>query len=207
MQISSRSITALLILGCWGGLAAHSSQAQGHQSPSELFEKLQSEQTTDQARNELEKLGRSDPGVRQFLITSLPPLIDSGPRMATCPGYPCRAWENAVELAGSFKIGEAASALARWITVKDLNPWPGIRPYGERRETNLTAIALTRIGDSAIPALQQVVTSGSVESHAVAVRVLCTIHTPKAKAVLREDLPHESDPSLQEMIKTVLGEK
>ena len=34
-------------------------------------------------------------------------------------------------------------------------------------------------------------------------RVLCIIHTPKAKAVLRDLLPSESDPDLQAMIKNV----
>jgi hypothetical protein len=38
------------------------------------------------------------------------------------------------------------------------------------------------------------------------VRVLRIIHTPKAKAVLRDNLPRESDPDLQAMIKNVLRE-
>jgi PBS lyase HEAT-like repeat-containing protein len=207
MPISSRLITAVVVFGFWGGPGAHGIPAQARPSPSELIQNLQSEQTTDEARNELLKLGRSDPEVRQYLTAHLPPLIESGPSARICPGYPCQGWRNAVELAGNLKIGEASAALARWISVKDVNPWPGIHPYGNKVEINPSALALSRIGDPAIPALRHVLDSGSPGEHALAVRALCTINTPKAKAVLGEELPHESDPNLQAQIKRVLGEK
>ncbi|MGI0133611.1 MAG: hypothetical protein ACREBW_01460, partial [Candidatus Micrarchaeaceae archaeon] len=117
---------------------------------------------------------------------------------------PCRAWRNAVELAARLKIGEAAPALAQWISVKDINPWPGIRPYGTKLQINPTMIALSSIGDPAIPALQHVLDHGNAEQHALAVRTLCAIRTSKAKSVLRDDLSQESDPALQSMIKQAL---
>ena len=181
--MTCRLITALVVLGCWGGPGIHSILAQSRPSPSELLQELQSEQTTDRARDELLRFGKSDPAVREYLAVHLPPLIESGPSIETCPGYPCQTWRNAVELAGNLKIAETAPALARWIIVKDINPWPGIGPYGAKLEIDPTAIALSSIGDPAIPALRHVLDSGSPDEHTLAVRALCTIGTPKAKAV------------------------
>jgi len=41
--------------------------AQSHPSPSELVQQLQSKKTTNNARDELLKLGKSDPEARQYL--------------------------------------------------------------------------------------------------------------------------------------------
>jgi len=200
-------VVIVVALGYLGGPRVRCVAAQSHPSPSELVKELESDQNTDNARDELLKLGKSDPGIRQYLTVQLPPLIEIGPKMATCPGYPCQVWRNAVQLAGYLKIGEAAPALARWITIKDVNPWPGVQPYGNKLEINPAAIALSQMGDPAIPALQHVLDSGNPDERALAVRSLCTIHTPKAKAVIRNDLPRESDPSVQAMIKRTLIEK
>jgi hypothetical protein len=205
--MTCRLITALVVLGCWGGPGVHSILAQSRPSPSELLQELQSEQTTDRARDELLTFRKSDPLVREYLAVHLPLMIESGPSSATRPGYPCRTWRNAVELASNLKIAETAPALARWIAVKDINPWPGIGLYGNKLEINPTAIALSIIGDPAIPALRRVLGSGSPDEHTLAVHALSTIGTPKAKAVLRVDLRHEPDANLQALIKRVLEEK
>lgn len=205
--MTCRLITALVVLGCWGGPGVHSILAQSHPSPSELLQELPSEQTTDRARDELLRFGKSDPAVREYLAVHLPPLIESGPSSATCPSHPCQTWRNAVELAGNLRIAETAPALARWITVKDINPWPGIGTYGNKLEINPTAIALSSIGDPAIPALRHVLDSGSADKHTLAVRALCTIGTPQARAVLRADLRHEPDPNFQALINKVLEEE
>jgi hypothetical protein len=109
MRISSKWNMALIMLGCWPGLGVHSVVAQSNSLAAKLFQELQSLQTTNTTKMELLKLGRSDPGVRKYLTAHVPSLIDSGPSVATCSGYnPCPTWTNAVELAGNFKIGEAA---------------------------------------------------------------------------------------------------
>jgi hypothetical protein len=109
-----------------------------------------------------------------------------------------------VELAGDLKISEASSALAAWIN------WRKEGPFLPTLEVQLifypAAKALTETGDPAIPVLQRVLNSGNSEVHARAVRVLCIIHTPKAKAALHDNLPRESDPDLQAMTKNVLRE-
>jgi len=124
--------------------------------------------------------------------------VDLAARWHACP------WYNAVELSGKLKIAEVASALASWIN------WRSEGPFLPTLEVQLifhpAAKALAEIGDPAISTLQRVLNSGNSEEHARAVRVLCIIHTPKAKAVLRVNLPRESDPDLQAMIKNVLRE-
>lgn len=99
--------------------------------PTELVQNLQSEQTTDNAKKELLKLGKSDPEIRQYLTVHLPPLIESGPGSPDCSRHHCQEWNNAVELAGKLKIGEAAPALARWIN------WRNEGPVGRSLEARL----------------------------------------------------------------------
>ncbi len=201
MGISSKCITTFILL-VWLGPGVQCIPAQSHPTAAELVQNLQSEQTTDNAKNELLKLGKSDPEMRQYLTVHLPPLIESGPGSPDCAGHQCHAWNNAVELAGKLKIGEAAPALARWIT------WRNPGPFGLSLEARLVfypaAKALSEIGDPAIPAVRQALSNP--KDHYVAVRVLCIIHTPNAKAVLHDHLPHEADPDLQAMIKRAIGE-
>jgi hypothetical protein len=107
-------------------------------------------------------------------------------------------------LTGKLKISETAPSLARWIN------WRSEGPLSTSMEAQLifypAAKALYEIGDPSVPVVQRVLNSGSPEEHARALRVLCIIHTPKAKAVLQEDLPHETDPHVQAMIKNSLRE-
>lgn len=204
MRTSCKCITALVLFVWWLGPGVQCVVAQSHPTATELVQNLQSEQTTDNAKKELVRLGKSDPAIRQYLTLHLPPLIESGPGDWSCSGHHCQEWKNAVELAGKLKIGEAAPALAHWVNWRE----PG--PTGLSLEARLVfypaARSLADIGDPAIPALQRVLDSGSPEEHARAVRVLCIIHTPKAKAVLRENLPREQNPDTQAMIKRAIGE-
>ena len=204
MKTSCKCTTTFFLLALWLAPGVQCIPAQSHPTAAELLQNLQSEQTTDNAKNELLKLGKSGPEIRQYLTVHLPPLIGSGPGSPDCSGHHCQEWNNAVELAGKLKIGEAAPALARWIN------WRNEGPVGRSLEARLVfypaARSLADIGDPAIPVLQHVLDSGSPEEHARAVRVLCIIHTPKAKAALQDNLTHETDPDLQAMIKNVLGE-
>jgi hypothetical protein len=203
MWLFSRLIVTVVALGYLSGPGVRCIVAQSHPSPSELFQKLQSDQTTDSARDELLRLGKLDPEVREYLAIHLPSLIESGPGRGPCSGYPCQEWKNAVELAGNLRIGEAAPALARWIN------WRSPGPAGLSLEARLVfypaARALFEIGDPAIPSVRFALDHGGPDEHYRAVRVLCIIHTPEAKAALRDFLPRESDPNLQAMIKSCLG--
>ncbi len=211
MQSSGNMFATIAALALWSTLAGYTAVAQSRPPASELVQKLQSDKTTDNARRQLLQLGKSDPDVRPYLAAQLVPMIDLGPK--SCPPsqiedlvdrwHSC-PWYNAVELAGKLKISETAPSLGRWIN------WRSEGPLSTSMEAQLifypAAKALYEIGDPAIPILQRVLSSGNPGEHARAVRVLCIIHTPKAKTVLQENLPHETDPAVQTMIKNVLRE-
>jgi hypothetical protein len=200
-----RLITAFVVLGCWGGPGVHCILAQSHPSPSKLVQQLQSDKTTDSARDELRRLGKSDPGVRQYVEAHLPPLIESGPGGAACSGLTCQVWENAGRLAGDLKIREPALALAEWIN------WRSPGPYGISLEARLVfypaASALVEIGDPAVPAVRDALEHGNSHERYRAIRVLRIIDSPNAKAVLRKDLQYEPDPDLRAEIQRELEEK
>jgi hypothetical protein len=207
MRIPSKIFASIAAFACWNCLFVHLIMAQRRPAPSELVQKLQSEKTTDEARKQLLQVGNSDPEVRRYLAAQLPPLIQRGPK--SCPPseivdltarwHSC-PWYNAVELAGNLKISEASSALAPWIG------WRSGGPFLPTLEARLVfhpaAKALAEIGDPAIPVVQQALSNP--KDHYPAVRILCIIHTAKAKAALQEDLPHETNPAVQTMIKNSL---
>jgi hypothetical protein len=103
-------------------------------------------------------------------------------------------------------MAEAAPALGPWIATRTSGAIIGLSseltlgPYP-------VATALCEIGNPAIPTIQQVLDSGRPGLRYLTVRVLSIINTPEAKAALRDDLQHESDPDLRAMIKQVLEEK
>jgi len=206
MRISWKMIATMAVLGCWSCLIVHRIVAQSRPALSELVQKLQSEKTTDEARKQLLQVGKSDPDVRHYLA-QLPPMIEIGPK--SCPPSDIQdvferwhvcPWHNAVELSGKLRIAEAVTALAPWIG------WRADGPFSPTLEARLVfhpaAKALAEIGDPAIPVVQQALSNP--KDHYRAVRILCIIHTAKAKAVLRDNLQHETDPDLQAMIKRVL---
>jgi hypothetical protein len=208
MRISYRMVVTIAVLGCWSWLNAI---AQNHLAPSELVQMLRSDKTTDEARKQLVQLANSEPDVKHYLAAQLPPMIEIGPK--SCPPSDIKdlntrwhacPWYNAVELSGKLRIAEAASPLAPWIT------WRAEGPFLPTLEAQLVfhpaAKALAAIGDPAIPVLEQALSSGNPKNHAMAVRVLCIIHTAKSKSVLQADLAHEPDPMLQTMIKNTLQE-
>jgi hypothetical protein len=203
--MTCRLITVLVVLGSWGGPGVHSVLAQNHPSPSKLVRQLRSDQTTDNARDELLRLGKSDPSVRQYLAVHLPSVIESGPSTPVCSGNSCEPWLNAVELGGHLKIDAAAPALAKWIN------WRSPGPSGLSLEARLVfypaARALIEIGDPAVPAVQYALDRGNSHERYRAVRVLNIIDSPSARAVLRKDLQHEPDPDLRAMIKRDLAEE
>jgi hypothetical protein len=205
--LHSGLIAAFVVLGCWGGPGVPWTRAQGHPSPSKLVQNLQSEQMTDDARDELLRRGKSDPEIRQYLTAHLPSVIESGESSPDCSGNSCEPWLNAVHLAGRLKIGAAAPALAKWIDWRN----PGAPVLGMGPEARLVfnpaARALIEIGDPAVPAVQHALEYGNSREHYRALRVLCIIHSASAKAVLRDHLQHEPDPDLQAMIKRALEEK
>ena len=206
-------IATIAVLAYWTGPGLRSTEAQSHPQEAELFQRLHSQKTTDGARIQLLQLAKSEPSIKRGLAVQLPLLIEAGPnscpqneiidlekRWHSCP------WFNAVELAGNLKIAEAAPALTRWISWRSSSIIVGLSSEA-RLDFLPAAKALAQIGDAAIAAVQDVLNHGNSDERAKAVRVLCIVHSPEAKAALRDDLEHERDPDLQAMIKRELAQK
>jgi hypothetical protein len=206
MRISCRMMAIVAGITLWSGPWVSCARAQDQAAASELVQKLQSDKTTDGARRQLLQLGKTDPDVRRYLIAHLPPMIEMSPkscppsdvadvvnRWHTCP------WYNAVELAGQLRIQEAVLSLVPWIGWR--TPAPLLPSGGAEFLFHPAARALAEIGDPAVPAVQSAVDHGNPLEHYYALRILGIIHTPKAKAALREDLPREGDPNVRAMVK------
>jgi hypothetical protein len=206
---ASRLAAMLAIAGCLT-IGVRRIIAQSPSEGAELLQKLQSEGTSIEAKRQLLIIGKSRPEVRSYLASTLPKLIKAGPSScapnsnldATWDSCP---WYNAMDLAGQLKIGQAAPALAQWINWRS-SPITGL-PLEARLVFYPAARALADIGDPAIPSLQHVLYSGSASEHARVIQVLCIVNSPKARAVLREDLQHEQDSNLRTTINNRLERK
>lgn len=199
---TSGKLTVALILSVMFGLGIRSPAANPRVSV--LFQQLQSYVTTDRACDQLFQLAASDPVARAYLAKHLPRVIDLGPKhYQPSPNasvlWPDPVWLNAVSLADELKLAEAAPALARFIGVST----GGAGTLGEAAslDNSPAGTALVHMGDAAIPALQTLLKSAQLDERREAAQVLLLIGSPKAKAALREHLPHESDNSLAAAIR------
>jgi hypothetical protein len=191
LSLKLLAMASILSWAIWPG--ARPIVVQGQPTVSELFQKLQSSQTTDQAAEQLLKLGKSDAAAKQYLADHLPALIEKGPTYV--PQWPGSQWLSAVRLAGELKIVEAAPALAKWISVSTSSV---LTLSGESHlRTSPTGTALVQIGDPAIPALRDLLEQNGQWRAAYALNL---IGSPKAKAALREHATHEPDESMVQFI-------
>jgi HEAT repeat protein len=159
-----------------------------------LVQNLESPQTTNDAAEQLMKLGKSDPKVREYLAIHLPQMIEKD------SGGP---WMNAVHLSGALKIAEATPALAKWLTVDNVGE---ITTAGFiKLENNPAGKALAEIGDPAIPTLIGVLVHGSLRERRYALYALNLIGSPRAKKTLRTHLKREPDESLRHFIQEALA--
>ena len=182
-------------MGCALAILAVALCAQEPSEVGRLFEELQVPATSDQATEQLLKVGRTNPSARAFLAKRLPFLIEKGPY--TPP------WTNAVRLAGELKIAEASPALANWI---GLNAGMATTITQHLRlEDNPSGKALVQIGDPSVPALQGVLEHRDLEERTNAVYALRLIGSTLAKRTLRAHEKRESDPSLRAFIQKTLA--
>jgi len=176
--------------------------AQAQEMPiAAVFQRLQSQSPTEvsQAAAQLERQGRSDLKVREYIALHLPPLIEKGPAQLDYPG----PWVVLVRLAGDLKIAEAAPALAKWLTVDNLGEITAASFI--KLETNPAGKALAEIGDPAIPAVTGVFNHGTLRERRYAVYVLNLIDSLGAKKALREQLNNEPDGQLRDFIRKSLS--
>jgi len=219
MRLSSNIVLIWFLIELFSCAGVHVASAQSLPDPQELVQELQAAQSSNGAKTKLTELAKSDPAVRAYLTTSLPPIIQLGPGSchpvyrngttnivdldATWQSCP---WHNAVELAGRLKIAEAVSALAPWIGMSDK---AGIITGGGEAGLGAypAARALSQIGDPAVPTLQHFLSKGNPIEHANALHALCLIDSSNAKSVLRQYLPRETSPGAQQMIRRALEKK
>jgi hypothetical protein len=191
-----KKLPAAAVLSCLSFALLRGPFAQEPPRTDALVQQLQSPQETDAAARLLLQRATSSTKDRAYLASHLPAIISKGPDEAPQP------WINAVRLAGSLKITEAAPALAKWIGLKP----SGALSLGQmvRVEDNPPAKALAQIGDPAIPALLGVLERGNLSERWSAVLALHLIDSSKAKTAMREHLKRETDPSLREFIQRTL---
>lgn len=181
MRISLNRVVAMTIASI--GLFALSLVAQTQVWV--LFRQLQSQATTDSARDQLLQLGRSDPKARSYLATHLPPEIarDYRPQPNSDFGeqWPKirEQWANAIWLAGELKLVEAIPVLARQIDVR-------FTPELNLDENSPAGTALCRIGDPAVPSVRRILDDGDGDQRRDALDVLEGMDSPKSMAALRD---------------------
>lgn len=181
------------------GPAIRCVSAQAPATVRQLFQQLQSKQTSDHAYFQLVELASIDAGARHFLVLHLPGLIEVDPRDQKERTLISPQWCNAVKLAGKLKIVEAAPGLAKWISIStEPGLWVGAligRPAG---------LALVQIGDPSVGVLQKLLAGGNKDERWNAVYALNEIQTSKAVKVLRDYEARGQDYQLREFVHNIL---
>jgi HEAT repeats len=184
-------------------LAATAPTADSHQSASvpKLFERLQSEETTNQAAEQFMILGPRNDEARRYLTKSLPTLI-----MMEQKGHP-HSWVNAVRLAGEFRITEAIPALAKWIDLPVGSLSGGTLAEAANLDFSPAGKALAKIGEPAVPTLARVLEKGDQREQWVAYRALYLIGSAQSLMALRQHVGHEKDANFRREMQQALEGK
>lgn len=174
--------------------------AQGHPQAAETFSRLLAPKTTDKATEELLRSAKTDPATRRYLSEHLPAVIEKGPKVYGEP------WLNAVRLSGELKVTEAVPALSKWIKTQTGGDLNGTLTLSRslRLQYNPAAKALSQIGDPAVPTLAGILEHGLAEERSLAAGALWLIRSPAAQTVLQEQMNHEQDPQMKDLIKNIL---
>lgn len=179
----------------WLGISAPKSRSAAH-----AFEQLQKAETSDHAKDELISLTKANPDARKYLGSHLPQLIADEKLLHSNNSV----WINAVHLAGDLQVDEAAPSLARWLGLD----WGGPTDMSRYAslEDNPPGQALAKIGDHAIPVLDDILVHGNVRERTNAVRTLFLIGSEEAKRSLMRHLKDESDPQLRKTMEGIVRE-
>lgn len=203
MRIAHRPLLGLMTFM----LASAGAAAQEQPSPADLFQKLQNDASPYQsylAARKLVKLGKSDSDTHAYVALHLPALIERNP-----DAFPV-SWRNAVEIAGNLKIAEACPALKAW--VGDLSLRAGemnLSDYNDL-DNDPAALALSRIGDLAIPTLVQVLREHADDvpfTRWEPIIALKLMDSEKARDALRDQAKRETSPGLQKLMAQILLEQ
>jgi hypothetical protein len=187
------TVTLVMLLLCPCMCAAQQS------SPSDLFQRLQIDSSSDDAAARLLRNAKTGTETRAYLASHLPELIKKGPRNNP------RVWTNGVKLAGELKISEAIPALVTWIGADDVVSNVRTLPEIEKLANNPAAKSLAQIGDPSVPAVSKVLNVGTIGQKNYAVYVLYNIHSAASMRALKEYSQSEADPKIKGLIDGVLS--
>jgi HEAT repeat protein len=190
-------VLSVLLLTC-SALTSLRAFAQEPRDIRTLFAQLDQPNLTDRAAHRIYVTAIKDPEARQYVAKRLPQMID---RPQTD-----KMWLNAVRLAGQLKITETIPALERAITRGPLGG-PMNTTFGTqmRLDDDAVAKALSQIGDSAIPAVSNLLKSLDKKVRRRAVLILVNVGSPQARKILQEHLQRESDSQLKDLIERNLS--
>jgi hypothetical protein len=172
----------------------------GQEANDHLFQKLLSDETSDEAFGRFMELGKKGADVREYLAVHLPEKIAAG------PGDHTNVWVHEVDLVGHFRIVKAIPALIQ--NIDQLMPQDYVT-FGEK--TSLGEFpagrALAKIGEPSVPALSSVLETGDYQKRWVASHALNMIDATAATEALKNHLPHESNAELKGYIEKVVQRK
>lgn len=165
-----------------------------------LFARLNGPSTTNQAVHEIIEATTRNANTRQYIVQRLPDMINKQEPDSD-------VWRNAVDLAGQLKASETIPSLIKALSLGPTGG-PMQTTFGTqmRLDNDIVAKALAEIGDPAIPAVRNLLTSQDKNTRRRAVLILRNMNSPPARKVLQEHLPHETDEITRELIETGLRE-
>jgi HEAT repeat protein len=145
------------------------------------------------AEEQILEAARRDPVARQYVVQELPDMI----------GKPeSDVWLRTVSLAGKLKASEAVPALLQAMLRRPFPAETYITSGGIMRlDNDIVAKALSRIGNPAIPGVENLMNSADDMTRGRAIRILRNIDSPAARKALRDRFPQESNPDLRELIQ------
>jgi len=196
MRRHLKSIAAVAVVTAF---LCSSLRGTSQSNPSDLFQKLQIESSTDDARNQLQALAEKDPQALKPLASLLPELISKNPYDNP------RTWTNAVMLAGKLKIDSCVPALIKWIGIDDVDVAAFTLAETAKLQTNHAAKSLAMIGDPAVPAVSTVLRQGSERERVFAVYILDQIHSADAMNALKAQSQQETNPIMRRFIDRILA--
>jgi hypothetical protein len=201
MRISSSVVLSIVL-----GASAHcSSVAQPTRDEQQLFAQLRNVKTTDAAYVHLKAIARSNPSVRQYLVTNLPASIPDDLSQSLIWSNSVGA--NSVRLAGDLRIAEAVPILMKSLDNNLAKPG-GFATFAIVAELNNDPVAkaLSQIGEPALRPVSDRLknNSNSQKERVRAVEILNYMDSAGADQALVEQLKSENDPVVKATIVAVL---
>jgi HEAT repeat protein len=185
---------------CWiwiclavGQLAVTSGQTAHKPDIRALMTRFNDDTLGPKAEEQILEAAKRDPAARQYVVQELPEMI----------GKPeTDVWLRTVSLAGKLKAAEAVPALLQAMSRRPFPAETYITSGGIMRlDNDIVAKALSRIGNPAVPGVENLMHSPDEMTRGRAIRILRKIDSPAARKALRDRLPQEKNSDLKELIR------